>query len=529
MANTSERQSILVMWQAYQTGDPAAVKQMDDLMTAWAGIKAIGLTDPNALMSYFTIGGYHGEPFLAVPDGFWGGYCNHGNVLFPSWHRAYLFHIEKALQSIPGCESVMLPYWDETDTYSINTGVPEVFTNDTYTYANGSSVPNPLKSFTVPVALEADPQSPFKPAGYVTKRFPFSGGSTPEDITYNEGFTPEQALTFLNDSVTTTLQNMRYPNPVSSAPNTNLFELYQSCLTAPNYTVFSNQTSFDDYIRQKDNRKSTTMTLENPHGVMHVAIGGSIFGDSGIFEGTSSSNGDMSILETAGFDPIFFFHHCNVDRMFWIWQYKNNCTTNQAPFNIIAGNVGAIASTQTNATPVVGQTDGEALTMTTPLNPFPNPMTGQTFTTTDIVDITTLGYTYSIGSLDPRHPQAAAFAAAKQLSPDRSQKRVFVSQINRADFKGSFTLSVYMNKGGERKLVGRHVVFSRNNVKVCANCQGHLETIASFGLNEFTDAELEGATFDVEITGGERANKTAFGKFRTLAQSEFKPFTVEVL
>lgn len=29
------------------------------------------------------------------------------------------------------------------------------------------------------------------------------------------------------------------------------------------------------------------------------------------------SHGDMGENETAAFDPIFFFHHCNIDRMFW--------------------------------------------------------------------------------------------------------------------------------------------------------------------------------------------------------------------
>lgn len=36
------------------------------------------------------------------------------------------------------------------------------------------------------------------------------------------------------------------------------------------------------------------------------------------------SNGDMGENETAGFDPIFFFHHCNIDRVFWLWQRRHN-------------------------------------------------------------------------------------------------------------------------------------------------------------------------------------------------------------
>jgi hypothetical protein len=29
----------------------------------------------------------------------------------PTWHRMYLPRLEEALQSVSGCEDVMLPYW----------------------------------------------------------------------------------------------------------------------------------------------------------------------------------------------------------------------------------------------------------------------------------------------------------------------------------------------------------------------------------------------------------------------------------
>jgi tyrosinase len=95
---------------------------------AWKGIQELPPTDPN---SFFVLGGYHGEPFRGAGWGnssFWGGYCNHGNILFPTWHRIYLCKLEKALQSIPGCGEVMLPYWDETSEDSLKNGVPWALT-----------------------------------------------------------------------------------------------------------------------------------------------------------------------------------------------------------------------------------------------------------------------------------------------------------------------------------------------------------------------------------------------------------------
>src|ERR1700733_9717929 len=75
--------------------------------------KELPPTDPN---SFFMIGGYHGEPFRGAGWGnssYWGCYCNHGNVLFPTWHRAYLMRLEEALRSIPRCGDVTLPFWGE--------------------------------------------------------------------------------------------------------------------------------------------------------------------------------------------------------------------------------------------------------------------------------------------------------------------------------------------------------------------------------------------------------------------------------
>ncbi|KAJ1344000.1 hypothetical protein BSLG_001480 [Batrachochytrium salamandrivorans] len=59
-------------------------------------------------------------------------------------------------------------------------------------------------------------------------------------------------------------------------------------------TIFSTTTDYDSF-RQ---------TIEdNPHNAIHAAVGGEMD------EPTTSAN-----------DPIFFLHHTNIDRMWWIWQ-----------------------------------------------------------------------------------------------------------------------------------------------------------------------------------------------------------------
>jgi tyrosinase len=105
------RRALTEIQAEYDSGDKEA---LETLMRAWKGIKDLPADDPR---SFFMLGGYHGEPFRdqgATDPAWWGGYCEHGTVLFPTWHRAYLYVLEKALESIPGCAGVMLPFWDET-------------------------------------------------------------------------------------------------------------------------------------------------------------------------------------------------------------------------------------------------------------------------------------------------------------------------------------------------------------------------------------------------------------------------------
>ena len=53
---------------------------------------------------------------------------------------------------------------------------------------------------------------------------------------------------------------------------------------------------------------SASNSLEAIHDGIHVAVGG---------------NGHMSDPAVAGFDPIFFLHHCNVDRLLALWSALN--------------------------------------------------------------------------------------------------------------------------------------------------------------------------------------------------------------
>lgn len=71
--------------------------------------------------------------------------------------------------------------------------------------------------------------------------------------------------------------------------------------------------------------------LENsPHGSMHVELGGVYRSDTfNPIAQTETDTGLMTSVPTAGFDPIFWVHHANIDRMWESWtrqREKDNPT-----------------------------------------------------------------------------------------------------------------------------------------------------------------------------------------------------------
>lgn len=507
------RRSLYELQDEYTKGTK---KPLEDLMRAWKGIKDLPPDNPR---SFFVLGGYHGEPFRGGGWGssaYWGGYCNHGNILFPTWHRVYLLKLEEALQSIPGCHDVMLPFWDETSDESCTKGVPWALTQETFVL-DGATIPNPLRSFVfnknITDNITGDNPNYGKPKGYETVRYPLSGlvGSTADQAAtekHNAKY-PNYAdqVKLLDQNIVGWLSSSIIVN--KKPFKTGVYQQFVDCLNAPNYTVFSNTTSAGQW---NDDAGTSIVPLESPHDSIHLAVGGfdvpSQF-DASPIEG---ANGDMGENDTAGLDPIFFFHHCFIDRVFWLWQKKHKSTD---ALEIIPEYPGT--NTIDSQGPTPGMAPNSWLTLESPLNPFKK-TGGGTYTTLDCINIEKqLGYTYGPGSLDD-HAAAAALAEAP------STKAVRVTGLNRARIRGSFLISAYATIGGKKVHLGTRAVLSRWNVRGCLNCQTHLETKAAISLHGIPDASIKTDSVEVRV-------RTRDGLLQppvALASSGQKLFRVEV-
>ena len=493
-----KRFSLQYLQDQYDTGENRAL--LENLVTAFIGIQKLPLDDPN---SFFVIGGYHGEPFRGpgVTDpNWWGGYCNHGNVLFPTWHRAHLLRLEDALRSIPGCQDVTIPFWDECFAPGNPKPIPAVLTSPTFPLKTGY-VPNPLYAYKFPVELQdnvkGDDNRYNKPKGYVTVRYPQSGlvGTEQDRIAtakHNSIYSnPHTNSELLNGNVANWLNGTVQITPAlgTRQPDTySVLSRFKICLEAPNYTVFSNTTSAAAYIKEHGGSDPHyVVPLESPHNAIHLALGG--FYQKGVYntDPIPGANGDMGENNTAGLDPIFFFHHCFIDKVFWLWQERNGLTA-PGSLSVIAGYPGTNSSDAgTQPTPDIPP--HTHLDMTTPLHPFKKP-TGALYTSYDVTDIKNqLGYTYGVSSLDSL--TMAPALGAPDIAPITKMKRV--RNINRAQYPGSFVVrTIATRPNGEEVEIGWDAILSRWGITGCANCQLTLDVESYVPIDTNLAAALRG-------------------------------------
>ena len=542
-------------------------KKKHDFLKAWFLIKQLPAENPN---SFWSIASYHGMPFKdrqvepCNPPSFWGGYCQHQNVLFPLWHRFYCLKLEEALQTVVPDGDVALHYWDQTSRLNLLGEFPPILT-DEWVEIDDQTRRNPLLDFQIPTAIGSSPSGfvteyYVKERNYTTVRYPFSGIRNPESAkkvadAHNKKIAgiDKAPAELLKENIVAWL-NLGVVKDGAIEPNSVHWQ-YSHCLSAPDYNKFSNTTS-------SNLGSEIYESLEAPHNSMHLAVGGytqfemnedrSLKVDKqgkytyyGLLEG---ANGDMGANEVAAFDPVFFLHHCNVDRMFWIWQKKFGKTEN---LHIYPENDdGKPTGTNTAAQgPTPNQTSEQQLTMDTILYPFQSNL-GTPRTGKDCINIHNLGYDYSIGSLDDsdvtphlQNQYIKSFVIKKSLSElhdllaqeheakhgvplkvffditnageefkedwairtpllmfmqhqkiefkGKEWKRRFfikVKNLDKDENMGSFVVHAFYKKDEDEKLffIGQRAILSRWQRKNCANCRVRSKAAAGFFVsNEF--------------------------------------------
>ncbi|KAK6073363.1 hypothetical protein SCUP234_08702 [Seiridium cupressi] len=334
------------------------------------GLRAMQQLDQNDPESFFQIAGIHGRPYIPWngvgkgPGTGNTGYCFHNEIPFITWHRPYLALYEQILgrkvqdianeytgddaaQYMTAAESFRIPFWDWADDSNLppSTTWPEINVN---TPKGKETVPNPLYSFKWPeFPLNNDPDW-----------FP----TTTDGPVYWNSTGSQRLIHGDNSQGNLGLNTGNLQDKV--------------------YSVLSKVTDFDVMSTTKEQGPS----IEDPHGDIHLG--------SGIF---------MQNVIYSSFDPVFWLHHSNVDRLFALWQAINYNATYQSKATNITGGT-------------FTQAPGTWMTADDPLMPFYQDDGKSFHTGRSIAAIKTFGYTY---------PEINDWS----ISPDRTRQLV-IRQVN---------------------------------------------------------------------------------------------------
>jgi hypothetical protein len=190
-------------------------------------------------------------------------YCKHSVYSFIGWHTPYIYQFELLLNKYNKSQNtdyITLPYLDLTNT------------SDDFNFINDTEI-----------CIMYD------------KRKIYINNPLASAYYYKDGekikITREGFLT-----PTTKKQKMQI-NTVRKQLNNSLYAIsYERFSSVPVTHKPSNIVV--DYV-----------PLETPHNQLHDIIGG--------------NSGNMSDISISAFDPIFWLHHCNMDRHFYSWMYYN--------------------------------------------------------------------------------------------------------------------------------------------------------------------------------------------------------------
>ncbi|KAL6236483.1 hypothetical protein BDW75DRAFT_250041 [Aspergillus navahoensis] len=351
-------------------------------------LKRLQEVPPEDRDSFFQIAGIHGMPFTSWDEPFetqenvaQKGYCTHANYLFPSWHRPYLLLYEQQIyetminEIIPrypekhqatlraAADTWRLPYWD----WAINPKVPWLAEDSELQvslFGELETLQNPLYQFRMPdgKAMEhhgvGDVQAMGEEVIYsygkckATSRCPTGEQNKPDSADWIKGVVNNEEV----------IKYMTMHSSVDGKDYGAAAELVYRLLTYPlEYEQFSTTAVFTS-----SPKVSADVNIEFIHNNIHWWAGG--------------EGGHMSQIPVATFDPIFWLHHCNIDRLYAIWQELN-------PDKFFAEGSRGDFFQEAIGLP-------ETISPATPLRPFHKDDDGMYWTSEEVRDFRALGYTY---------------------------------------------------------------------------------------------------------------------------------------
>ncbi|MCJ1284989.1 hypothetical protein MMC26_004326 [Xylographa opegraphella] len=326
-------------------------------------------------MSYFKLAGIHGLPreeWDKEPaegkknDSKDPGYCAHGTPTFATWHRPYLAMLEQTLfrqmanvaerfgrsdklsprrkqDYVEAAKRFRLPYWDYYRPRDYKVTMPGVFQGYKTTSPYDYHMPQIFTLQEVMVKTLPDEQLVAMSNPFFQYRF------APGDFTEEEwdasnidvrdsfqAFASTFSRTLQVEVANVKEQTLRHggnDDDAVEAMNQALNMIREDEMRAS--LVMIERGEYSNYLNFSTNGveiegpdpddisailKKNTGSLEALHNNYHVYIGG-FTGPRGP---KGKKTGHMTCVPVAAFDPVFWIHHCQIDRIFAIWQAVND-------------------------------------------------------------------------------------------------------------------------------------------------------------------------------------------------------------
>ncbi|HEY0489446.1 MAG TPA: tyrosinase family protein [Telluria sp.] len=234
--------------------------------------------------------------------------CPHGNWWFLPWHRGYLGWFEQICRELSRDPHFALPYWD----WTAEPKIPEGMFDD---------VLDPNHAAYIPTASDFD--SRLRAAVANTSYWTSPGGTFNRRSQYGQLLSRsvrfEQDLMF--DILTDPSGRLFYDQPGARGLRRERPEFNAATTDSVSRTTILAALDAPDYVTFGSPKSSNHATAAGfgileakPHNSVHRCVG----------------SRDCNFVEARGFmtdmlspvDPIFFLHHANMDRLWDVWERK---------------------------------------------------------------------------------------------------------------------------------------------------------------------------------------------------------------
>jgi len=272
--------------------------------------------------------------------------CQHGWEEFLTWHRLYLYYFELRLQD--NISSVTLPYWDWTDntTPNLDASLFDAATTNPSAKTDNGVIPEAYRCFLTQDGWDALKKGGVVPSDVLGKlETVVQSGATYNSglrlfaaggITYGQNKASDSAIMTTLAQVNPLWHPLRWPGGDQGI----IFEAYptpddvQRILALPSFFNFGSGPMNNHFFG----------ALENIHNLIHNFSGGAnpnyVMGTNPSDRNNEPQFGDMVNAGVTAFDPIFWGHHSNVDRLWTQWSGMHpgvgpdNMSAVLPPFNL---------------------------------------------------------------------------------------------------------------------------------------------------------------------------------------------------